>query len=64
MARRKKENNATIRSIQEFRSRYLPAFVERDQSEADEDAAGAALVARILESVRRELASRRGRPGR
>ncbi len=64
MSRKKTESKKPIRTIQEFRKRYLPksylAELARQEKESN-DPAGTGLIPDLLENLRRDLAAQKKR---
>lgn len=64
MSRTQNKTEEPIRTIQEFRRRYLPESYEREMAEQereDSDPAGVDLVTGLLEDLRRRLAEQKRR---
>jgi len=64
MSSKKSESEERIRSIEEFRRRYLPKSylgeLAREEKE-DSDPAGVGLITELLENLRRDLAAQKKR---
>lgn len=64
MSKKKNETEAPIRSIEEFRRRYLPeSYLKelKDKEKEDSDPAGVGLITVLLEQLRRDLAAQKKR---
>ena len=64
MSRKKSQVEKPIRSIEEFRRRYLPkSYIEElsKKEKEDNDPAGVGLITELLENLRRDLAAQKKR---
>ena len=64
MSRKKTESEKPIRSIEEFRKRYLPKSYLKELAKKEKesnDPAGTGLITELLENLRRDLAAQKKR---
>jgi len=67
MSKKRKQSEAPIRSIEDFRQRYFSkSYIEElsKKEKEDNDPAGVGLITELLENLRRDLAAQKKRDRR